>query len=253
MKIQSNFTDYYDKALAFGTDDDIYFKRITSSEQKYDDSFYYTLRQHHLTVGSLTLTVRPVAIGFCGVIYRGVTLEYYDWDYKHLRDTFYGELPCIKHVHKFVDYARRNFPLSKKEKEHIADKTPWIENYFRGLDRNNLFRSTENESYAKLEKYLIPIFEKENAPYFSVTTVGDRMHWDDKNIYEVTLLPVLKRYDFIKVKDPIQAFQEISMYVGGVLRRPANPMVEISNKDMAIKKGFGHKYAFRKEPKNKKV
>jgi hypothetical protein len=252
MKIQSNFTDYYDKALAFGTDDDIFFKRISVTEQRYDDSFYYTLRQHSLPINNLTLTVRPVAIGFCGVIYRGVTLEYFDWSYKHYRDTFYGEVPCIKHIHKFVEYARREFPLSKKDKDNLKDETPWVENYFRGLDNNNLFRRTENESYAKLDKYLTPIFEKENVPYFSITTIGDRMNWDAKNIYEVTILPVLKKYDFIKLKDPIQAFQEISMYVGEVLRQPVNPMVEISNKDMAIKKGFGHKYAFRKEPKEKK-
>ena len=52
--------------------------------------------------------------------------------------------------------------------------------------------------------------------------------------------------------DTYAAFQEVSMFVGGVLPRSTKPMIEISDEDKAHKKGHGGKYSFRTPPKKKK-
>lgn len=58
----------------------------------------------------------------------------------------------------------------------------------------------------------------------------------------------LKNIGFAKVLDAFAAFQELSMFVGGVLSRPGPEMVEIKDeKSMVAKKGFDH-WSFRKMP-----
>lgn len=62
---------------------------------------------------------------------------------------------------------------------------------------------------------------------------------------------VLKPYEFYKVFDTFTAFQEIQMFIGGVLTNPEQNMVNISNESRIKKHGFD-KWSFRKESKNKK-
>jgi len=58
----------------------------------------------------------------------------------------------------------------------------------------------------------------------------------------------LKSIDFVRVMDTYAAFQELSMFVGGVMARPGNPMVEITDdKVKAAKHGFDN-WSFRKMP-----
>jgi hypothetical protein len=58
----------------------------------------------------------------------------------------------------------------------------------------------------------------------------------------------LKQMDFQKVMDPYTLFQELSMFVGGVLPRSGNPIVEITdNKIKIAKHGFNHPLSFRKQ------
>jgi hypothetical protein len=45
------------------------------------------------------------------------------------------------------------------------------------------------------------------------------------------------------------AFQEIQMFISGVLGIDENPTVEVSDKDKIISRGFDYKWSFRKEPK----
>lgn len=61
-----------------------------------------------------------------------------------------------------------------------------------------------------------------------------------------------KNIGFIKVFDPFMAFQEIEMYITGVLGINNKPTIEISDKDKITGHGFDPKYSFRKEPGNKK-
>jgi len=74
--------------------------------------------------------------------------------------------------------------------------------------------------------------------------------WRGRNKPSFYVNPILKPYEFYKVFDTFTAFQEIQMFVGGVLTNSEN-IIELSN-DVRIKKHGFDKWSFRKEPKNKK-
>lgn len=60
----------------------------------------------------------------------------------------------------------------------------------------------------------------------------------------------LKEMEFFRALDPYQTWQEIAMWVGGVLARPGMPMVEITDPDvLAAKHGFD-KWSFRRPPES---
>lgn len=56
----------------------------------------------------------------------------------------------------------------------------------------------------------------------------------------------LKEYDFPRAMDPYALFQELSMFVGGVLPRNPNPMVEITDDRIKVAKHGFDKWSFRK-------
>lgn len=58
------------------------------------------------------------------------------------------------------------------------------------------------------------------------------------------------KFDFARVVDPYTMFQEISMWVGGILAGSGRPMVEISDEDKIGKHGFDS-WSFRKMPEGK--
>ncbi len=68
---------------------------------------------------------------------------------------------------------------------------------------------------------------------------------------ETTLLPQLKQYKFAKAVPPMQAFQEISMYLGQLDLAEDNT-VTIADKYLAQGKGFDC-YSFKKMPSKRKV
>lgn len=61
----------------------------------------------------------------------------------------------------------------------------------------------------------------------------------------------LKELQFQKIVDPYTAFQEISMFIGGVLGNPEKEMTELTEKDRINQHGFD-KWSFRKLPEVKK-
>jgi len=90
------------------------------------------------------------------------------------------------------------------------------------------------------------LFEQERCPIFVAEShETDRITW--KAVGTITFNPCLKDYDFMRVFDPYQAFQEISMFMGN-LAEPRKPIPAIDDKTMAEIKGFD-KWSFRKPPK----
>ncbi len=60
----------------------------------------------------------------------------------------------------------------------------------------------------------------------------------------------LKDYQFYKVIDPFTLFQEISMWIGGILPHQGRPMVDITDDKIKIVKHGFDKFSFRKEKEN---
>ena len=64
--------------------------------------------------------------------------------------------------------------------------------------------------------------------------------------------PLLKDYEFYKVFDTFQAFQEVSMFMGGVLGAGEKPISEVADKYKITQHGFDYKWSFRKESEKNK-
>lgn len=59
--------------------------------------------------------------------------------------------------------------------------------------------------------------------------------------------PKLSDFDFYKVFDAFTAFQEISMFIGGVLGNKEKDVIQVSDKNKIEQHGFDYKWSFRKE------
>jgi len=102
----------------------------------------------------------------------------------------------------------------------------------------NMFSTFFNTEYT----FLNEVFIKLHVPYFSLQLIGKTI-WLETNP-DLTALYVKEQYDAYTI------YQEISMYLFGVLgsKEDIPPM---SNESIKQAHGFDHKYAFKKEPKNK--
>ena len=65
----------------------------------------------------------------------------------------------------------------------------------------------------------------------------------------LVLNPRLADLNMANVLDPASAFQEVSQFISGVAPGQQMPMVEISDEDKVHKRGFDPKYGFRTRPK----
>lgn len=103
-----------------------------------------------------------------------------------------------------------------------------------------------DKDWSAFEKYFIEY----KTPVFTVRPEKFNMEYLRTKV--LILNDELKQYDFMKIKDPYTAFQEIYMYISGILGVNQRPMIQLSDEQIKAKHGFNHKYSFKKEPKNLK-
>lgn len=243
MRLIGKTRDYYDGALSLGRDDDLLFHR----ESKAGDvsiAHYIAdrvcdvlgagadLRKRNFMFDPSCEFIRIRVIGFCGKLYGYAQLDMLNHcagpEMRKLRrplrlpfhgECFYGqdglgELETILLLDG-MEYVRRMF----------HQKQPWPP------------RRSDRIQVQKILKVIdtLPavddLFINAHTPYLLVT-------FDPWRECEVTLTPVLADSQFCKVKDPFSAFQEISMYLGGVIPRQAPELVLISDKDRIAQHGF---------------
>lgn len=97
------------------------------------------------------------------------------------------------------------------------------------------------ESYDPLH-----IFREINSPVFILD--GDNRRPRKDHVF--TINPILKDYEFYKVMDTFTAFQEIQMFISGVLGTGEKEIIEVEDKYKIPQHGFD-KWSFRREPTKK--
>ena len=261
MRIISKTHDYYDSALIHGRDETLVFVR---AEEEGLPSVVDDLRKYCAEVGAMTrwdyrvgdrlpygafskympescrgqFTSAEIAIifvGFCGKVYPAV---------------MYQSTDCSPEKKKTIEvsYIFEDSIIDEQAAQFtkvINNVTPaFISGYLEHHKSSN--KKIKDQSYVcqlmhkaailatAASQNLEPVFVKHKVPYFVVD-----MH---KNTF--TLLPLLKHFQFYKVKDSFTTMQEISMYVGGVIPRQEREVVVISDKDRIVQHGFD-KLSFR--------
>jgi len=240
MRIISKFHDYYDIGLSYGIDKSLVYvrheqeleKTIIPEVEKIMDSehkkFWNNNVSHYQMGQSGTQIVNLFFVGFCGKIYVG-----FDIDWLGKKDRVYSKSD--------LDNFLKRYPKTGKEMKHVSHSSQrwnYISQYEKMVNFWNEFKVIESDE---------PFFELK-TPIFAV--LNDRAY---SNQHKVTLNPILKDLKFQRVVDSYTAFQEISMYLGGVLGIDEVDTVDISNLDLIEQKGFDKKWSFRKHPDQKKI
>lgn len=266
--IISKFHDYYDSVLAQGIDKTLVYKRETQ-EFTININPYRTWEQvgapHLLEFGEeLRANIpriqnrdwvcmdeefyaTPVVVGFCGKMHLGYRLETSVWQYM-------GSKKIVQFAwstNDIICFLKEN-KMEKSLEKFTGENEKLSKTYRRwGHGKNDKFKKFRKEVMDEVfpmyqnDTRFTNMFIQYNTPVFS---------WEFKQYsYDVVLKvnPVLTDYEFIKHVDPYTAFQEISMFLGGVLGVGTPEIVTISDKEKAVKHGMD-KTSFRNPSPGKK-
>jgi len=159
-------------------------------------------------------------IGFCGKIY-------FCWNFyykKYNRFTHADE--TVTHITYDITEAK-DILTDKNYYGNLADNINDVLNY----DAMHLFR-----------EFKTPVFVYSDDPHDSVLLDRRRYRWAKK----IILNPILNDFNFYSEFDSFQAFQEIQMFIGGVLGCNEKDIIEVADKYKIAQHGFD-KFSFRKD------
>lgn len=145
---------------------------------------------------------------------------------------------------RLIGFCGKLYPLLQTRKSLIYDKVVALKRV-----KDTYYQSNISDCFLEdiNNKELLKIFAEKNTPIF---IYGDCLGgvYEPGHQQELIINPRLKDWGFQSVKDPVTAFQEIYMYISGVLGVSVPKMVKITDKEMAKKRGHDDKYSFRKPP-----
>jgi hypothetical protein len=215
--INSKFRDYYDSAVGQGIDKTVVFEReirvIKSKDFFLDTSIAGSIYFHPAHWKRWTKEVKHqwMIIGFCGKTYV-ILIEKVKQNESEPEtiEYFYGE-DALKQVFK-----------NKRGK--------WL--YPQTLE---FIKKWHNREF-------LDFFFKQNVPIFLVEPTSTFL---SKSELEVILNPSLSEFKFFRLFDAYTAFQEIQMFISGVLGVSEREILQINNKDKIQQFGFDPKWSFR--------
>jgi len=229
MRIISDFKDYYDCGMQYGTDNQLPYRRF---REVIPVSFEIMNRNRN------PCYLTYVYVGFAGKVWTCIPASStsmvrltserlplvlqghshaFSYDLDSLDDGFYQNY--------FDEVCRKKF-RQDIHAHHIKQYKKTVADAF----------CFDNEMHLLTE-----LFEKHKTAIF-VYIRGDK---------NVIINERLNLLDFQKVMPPMQAYQELSMYVGSYLTKPTIEEPPISDKIRAEIKGFD-KFSFRKEKQKAK-
>lgn len=259
MKIISKFHDYYDIALSQGRDDSIIYLREEREEkfllqytgESYLNSMYKELPSMP-SYGNYYFGSNKIHfIGFCGKMYPYIIFTHEAYEKNGAltitRRIIYNSNDAVDFFNCFnykKDLESFLYPGKKDKKRFRWNK----QDIFTKATFNNYIDKYSNKVGCGeiFIKYKVPVF------LLSFDYFYNRV-WGGKHVFEegkLILNPCLKDIEFFRIINPYVAFQEIEMFLSGVLGFPAPPMIEITDKDKLAKQGFD-KWSFRKMPTKK--
>lgn len=229
MRIISDFKDYYDSAAAYGIDTTVIYQRKRTPLFVPELVSLFEDMPRNSDFGKYWAEMWLQVVVVAGKGYPLVTIN--------------EGRPGEKVISRWYDLEMLN--------RHIANhpKREFFQTRFGGWDGPD--RGWSNH-YAMSYAGLKVAFAKVRNMDLSHVCIDHcapvaLIVWDKRKIEPNLILnPNLSELRFQQVMDPYTAFQEIDMYLSGVLGQSANPMVAISDQDRIAKHGFD-KWSFRKK------
>ena len=163
------------------------------------------------------VNLKTVAVVFCGTVYRGVLV----------RDGWSAKWEGIWTTSKVKEWANKFKDATVELRSDWRDRRKNMDEYF------NSFPASE-----KLRNYMI-------MSKSSILVEEEPEHHGEEPVFRVN--PVgLKQLGFAKALDPYSAYQELSMWIGGVLGGTSPEIVTIKDDKVLIENhGFDKVTSFR--------
>jgi hypothetical protein len=239
MRIISDFHDYYDIASAYSPTP-LYLRRTERLAPErvapLRDLLHLmpipqvvpvnrSLRQQRVT------RIDKFLVGFCGRIYLGYQVILGSaWDTNHETQYHYDFAKLVQ----ALPYDQRGLKCKKTDTELLKQWESFYQNHRALLD---------NKDVAPFVELGVPIF---------ATLPVTEYRWSMADIKFQTN-PKLRDYGFVTQLDPFTAYQEIEMFVGGVLtNREEIPPLTQTDTDKAVTKGFDKQWSFRRHSEESK-
>lgn len=232
MRIISKEHDYYDVVQKQGTDKSLLYLRNCSKVEGKNRSAFQKV-------------IHPITSNLKSV-YR---IEHF---VREFGTTNIGFVLFCNKVYPYIEFkvTERTGKFSYVNEEVVCYNMKSVEKLMEKYDDGSSGVSTMMTKAKELFsnsgkelKGLIELHFEYKCPVFLVVYNGFRD--------SVIINPSLKKAEFFKVFEAYSAYQELSMFIGGVLTTSAPKTVEISNEMKAAKHGFD-KYSFKNPPKKGK-
>jgi len=275
MRIGSKFRDYYDGCASFDDTDSQWFREAKLLAVPKNDSvppewhIYSSYLQGFCTDAGICNNrhmnfANGIVMFFCGKFYFGLRVYKFkqtdssSWTINQenfVEDSTYSCLPVSITGSTVVCWDKEKFSEVMSQKEYkwftlTEEEKKQIDQWF-GLNKS------QNHKYVFLQDIAI----KEKQPIIAIERVlwesKWRRKWDDKTANNTDIVeciiqnPMLKTMDFQTVVDPYTAFQEIEMYVTGVIQHPDPVILEVSDCQRAQQHGFNEQSFRGGKPKEK--
>ena len=251
MRIISKVQDYYDCGQAYGQDPElIYLRRPDEYILMPGDKWIDRLEDLRDTMpyARRNPDMERFVIGFCGKTYPGYKFYWHGMaGDKHTRlERVLYHPDDFKALFKYK-VVQKAFPkFFEKPKGRLRR---WSSRMFAHMRYEDVVQSYEANFGS--DKFF-DLFIETNSPIWIYHPATDERcrHPRRKGTF-IKINDRLAGYDFVRIQDPYTAYQELSMFVGGVLRRAEPIMASVSDASMLKKKGF-HEYSFKTRPKEDK-
>jgi len=234
MRIISKFKDYYDGVQSYGQDSSLIYNRVRTvipvkkDEAPMKDLFRF-IDSTDYQVKKGIVRASQYFIGFCGKIYPCVR-------FTTISDNLFTTKVTFCFDAESVNITMEDLKLFKTIKEASTyRRIHWGYEASKSEQSLTEFFALAGEQHRKFiidNKYLVFVFRECNNK-------SGRGY-----SREIVLNPKLAVYGLVKLIDPYSTFQELSMFLGGVLCNEAAPMIQIEDKYRIEGRGFD-KWSFK--------
>jgi hypothetical protein len=235
MRIISNYHDYYDSCMIYGMDPKCIYKRdkqVFDSKEKQPVDI--KLESNSISFGNHRWSYASKSTGvvwFCGQSFPFIVMDIdYELSQKMLKKN-------IKLPTHYYCYSTQEVEDTLK----LVGTKDDLKNYFEPPRFQKKYSDTVKD---RVEKFFTETKFSEQKVIDELCRIGvPCLRWGNKS---TILNPVLKDIQFYVIKDSFTAFQELSMFISGVMGGQSPPMIPISDKIRKEKHGFDE-WSFRKK------
>lgn len=235
MRIISKFHDYYDSVQGIGYDPDLIYHRVQDQNVLELDTIRSEWRKPKFI---MPFDMPQLSESF----FEYINLT--KW-----RNTLPSD--CTLYLIGFCGKYYLVLRHAGDPPQNFFDEDSVVE-YYSQYCADNKFKYNWFELFGKLGESKIKPFHDEiepfrciNCPVFSIELKSYYSVFFERKI--ITINPSLADFQFYRLFDTYTAYQEIAMFISGVLGWPENDMIKISDTDMRDAKGFDE-YSFKKRP-----